>query len=122
MRIVTRSLRPTSADIQLDEPRRSGATLSLARRAMEAGYLHHSALTCPESGNPQHLKSRHLFVPAVQQLNCTTHNCNANAGLWADNRLNVEWLENTTRLRAFIPDIGTYPSANGPARNRVGST
>ena len=28
---------------------------------------------------------------------------------WADHRWNVERLENTTRLRTFIPDIGTQP-------------
>jgi len=70
-----RCLRPTPADnlpildgIQPAELRRSGATLSLARRAMEPGHLLHSALTWPPSANARRLKSRHTFVPAAQQL------------------------------------------------------
>jgi len=48
LRIVTRCLRPTPADnlptlagIQPAELRRNGATLSLARCAMEPGHMHH---------------------------------------------------------------------------------
>jgi len=37
---------PCVAGIQPAERRRKGATLSLARRATEPGYLVHSALTC----------------------------------------------------------------------------
>jgi len=58
LRIVTGCLRPTPADnlpilagIQPAELRRSGATLSLACRAMEPGHLLHSALTRPPRGN-----------------------------------------------------------------------
>jgi len=60
---VTGCLRPTPAGnipilagIQPAELRRNGATLSLARRAMEPGYLLHSALTCPTGGNARRLK------------------------------------------------------------------
>jgi len=59
---------PILAGIQPAELRRSGATLSLGRRAMEPGHLLHSAPTCPYSANAQRLKSRHPFVPAAQQL------------------------------------------------------
>jgi len=52
LRYVTGCLRPTPADnlpilagIQPAELRRNGATLSLARRAMEPGHLLHSAFT-----------------------------------------------------------------------------
>jgi len=31
------------------------------------------------------------------------------AALWADHRWNAELLENTMRLRTFVPDIGTHP-------------
>jgi len=56
LQIVTGCLRPTPADkfpilagIQPAELCRNGATLSLARRAMEPGHLLHSALTRPSS-------------------------------------------------------------------------
>jgi len=47
------------AGIQPAELRRNGATLSLARRAMEPGHLLHSTLTRPLSAKTRHLKSRH---------------------------------------------------------------
>jgi len=121
LRIVTGYLRPTppdnlhiSAGIQPAELLRKGATLSLARRAMEPGHLLHSALTCPLSGNTRRLKSRHPFpfVPATQQLvSSSDNNNNIRVVLWADHRCNAEWLDNdnTTRLRTSIPDIGTHP-------------
>jgi len=76
LRIVTGGcLRPTPADnlpilagIQAAELRRSRATLSLARRAMEPRHLLHSALNRPSSADARRLKSRHPFVPAAQQL------------------------------------------------------
>ena len=79
MRIVTGCLRLTPADnlpvlagIQPAELRCKGATLSLARRAMETGHLLHSTLTCPLSENAQDLKSRHPFCTHCS----TTHQFN----------------------------------------------
>jgi len=75
LRIVTGCLRPTPADnlptlsgIQPAELCHIGATLSLARCAMEPEHLLHSALTRPSSADAWHLKSRHPFVPAAQHL------------------------------------------------------
>ena len=65
LRIVTGCLRSTPADnlpilagIQPAELRRSGATLSLGRRAMELGHLLHSAFTRPSSAVARRLESR----------------------------------------------------------------
>jgi len=73
LRIVTGCLHPTPADnlpifagIQPAELRRNGAPPSLARRAMEPGYLLHSALSRPSSADSRRLKLRHPFVPAAQ--------------------------------------------------------
>ena len=81
LRIVTGYLRPTPADnlpilagIQPAELRCSGATLSLARHAMEPGHLLHSALTRPSSADARRLKSRHPFVPAALQLIISSDN------------------------------------------------
>ena len=89
--IVTSCLRPTPVDnlpilagIQRAELRRNGATLSLARRAMEPGHLLHSALTCPPSADARPLKSRYPFVPAAQQLIKSSDNNNIGAAHWAD--------------------------------------
>jgi len=72
------------AGIQPAGFRRNGATLFLARRAMEPGYLFHSALTCPSSGNARHLKSRHPYIPATQQLIISSDDNSRSAALWAD--------------------------------------
>ena len=50
------------------ELHRSGATLPLARRAMEPGHLVHSSLISPSSAKALRLEWRHTFVPAAQQL------------------------------------------------------
>jgi len=89
LRIVTGCLRPAPADnlsilagIQPAELRCSGATLSLGRRAMESEHVLHSALTHPPRAVARRLKSRHLFVPATQQLISFSDN-NIRAVQWA---------------------------------------
>jgi len=81
LRIVTGCLRltpagnlPILAGIQPTELRRKGATLSLARRAVEPGHLLHTVLTRPQSTNALPLKSRHPFVPAAQHLISSSDN------------------------------------------------
>jgi len=67
--------------IQPAKLRRKGATLPLAHRAMmEPGRLLHSALICPLS-NARHLKLRHPFVLAAQQLISLSDNNNRTAAL-----------------------------------------
>jgi len=123
LRVVTGCLRltpadnlPTLAGIQPAELRRSGATLSLARRAMEPGHLLHSALTRPSCANARRLKSRHPFVLAAQHLISLSDNNNIRVAQWADYQWNAEWRDNTTRLRIFIPDTGTHPGMTLPRR------
>jgi len=108
---VTGCPRPTPADnlpilagIQHAELRRSGATLSLTRRAMEPEPLLHSALTRLSSADARRLKSRHPFVPAAQHLISSSDNNNIRAAQWSDHQWNAEWADNPTRLRIFIPD------------------
>jgi len=116
LRIVTGCLRPTPlenlsilAGIQPAELNRSGATLSLGRRAMEHGHLLHSELTRPSSADARRLKSRHPFVPAAQQLISFSDNNNIRAAQWADHQWNAEWAENPKRLHMLILDTGTHP-------------
>jgi len=92
---------------------RNGATLSLARRAMEPGHLLHSALTCQSSAKTRHVKSRHPFAPAAQKLiSSFDNNNNLYAVHWADHQWNVGWVDNPTRLHIFIRDIGTQTTKN----------
>jgi len=76
---------------------------------MEPGHLLHSALTRQPSADARRLKSRHLVVPAAQQLISSSDNNNICAAQWADHHWNAEWTDNPTRLGIFIPDTGTHP-------------
>jgi len=80
----------------------------LGRRALEPGHLLRSVLTCPTTADARHLKSRHPFVPAAQQLTSLSDNNNTRAAQWADHQWNGEWADNPTRFRILIPDTGTY--------------
>ena len=66
--------------------------------------------TWPSSVNAWHLKPRHPFVvvPAAQHLISSSDN-NTRAAFLADHRWKAKLLDNTTRLRTFIPDIATHP-------------
>ena len=75
---------------------------------MEPEHLPHSALARPSSANAWHLKSRHPFVPAAQQLISLSDKNNIRAAQWADHQWNVERADNPTRFRTFIPDTGTH--------------
>ena len=82
-------------------------------RPANAGTRNTRGLTRPtqdSSGNAQHLKSRHRFVPAAQPISSYDDDNNRSAALWVDYRWNEEWLENTARLCTFIPHIGTHPT------------
>jgi len=101
LRLVTGCLRrtpednlPTLAGIQPAELRRSAATLSQARRAVEPGHLLHSALSRPSSADTRRFKLKHSFVPAVQHLISSSDNNNIHAAQWADHQWNAEWADN----------------------------
>jgi len=101
LRVVTGCLRltpadnlPTLAGIQPAELRRSGATLSLARRAVEPGHLLHSALARPSSADARRLKSRHPFIHVAQHLISFSDNNNISAAHWVDHQWNAEWADN----------------------------
>ena len=111
LRIVTGCLRPTPVDnlpiltgIRPAELRLSGATLSLARRAMKVGHLLLSALTCPPSAKARGLVSRHAFVPAAQQLISISVNNNIRAA-----HCGSPMECGVGGQPACIPDTGTHP-------------
>ena len=94
LRTVTGCLRPTPTDnlttlagIQPAEFRREGATLSLARRALEPNHLLHSKVSAPLVEHPHRLKSRHPFVPAAGRLLHEANEHDISAASWA----NYEW-------------------------------
>jgi len=117
LRTVIGCLRPTPAislpilaGIQPAELRREGSTLSMICHAVEPGHLLHSALIYSPGGNARYFKSSHPFVPVEQQLINSSDDNNLRVALWVDHLwIADELLENTTRLRTFLPGIGTHP-------------
>ena len=92
---------PILAGIQPAELCRNGATLPLARRAMESRHLLPSALTHPPSANARRLKSGHPLVPAAQQLISLSDNNNIRATLWVDHD-GMRRRSSFTTLRGFV--------------------
>ena len=116
LRTVTGCLRPTPtsnlsvlAGIHPAELRRRKATLCLARRALEPSHLLHSRLTAPADERYRRLKSRHPFMPAAKGLLQHLSDLNITVADWTDNCWNTEWSSNNTRLRDFIPKVGSLP-------------
>ena len=119
---------PTPADnvpllegIQPAELRRTRATLSPARHgARTSAPLSSHLSTWSECTAPQ-IKTSTCARRTAAQLLISSSDDNRNAALWADHQWNAQWLENTTRLRIFVLDIGTYqPRMALHAKNSVG--
>ena len=90
--VVTGCLRPTPtknlpvlSDIQQDELRRQGATLSLANRSsLDPGHILDGQLTEPQAASKEILKSRLPFVPAAQKLLHNLSELGIRAALWTN--------------------------------------
>ena len=128
LRIVTGCLRPTPADnlpilagIQPAEFRRNGATLSIARRAMEPEYRLHSVLTHPLSANARRLKSRHPFVPAAKHLISSSDNNNICAAHWADHQWNAGRRTTPQDSTFSSPTLAPTPISNDLTKKSLGS-
>ena len=96
LRIVTRCLRPTPTDhlpilsvIQLAEFCRIGATLSLAHcESLDPNHILYGLLSGSSDTRQVKLRSRHLFVPATQNLLDNLARLGIHASKWT----NHKWL------------------------------
>jgi len=77
---------------------------------------HYARYTCmlaplifPWLRSAPHFFHSRIATAATQQLISSSDDNNKSTALWADHQWNAEWLDNTTRLRTFISDIGTHP-------------
>jgi len=90
------------AGIQPAELCRNGATLFLARHAMDPGYLLHSALTRPLSAASN--RGTHFYPPHnISSVHLATTTYVRPSGSITNGMRNGR-----TRLRMFIPDTGTH--------------
>ena len=115
LRIVTGCLRPTPtkdlpvlAGIQPAELRRLGATLFLANRAIhDPDYVLHRQLVGQQDAHLGRLRSRRLFVPAAWKLLGSLSILDIRVKQWTKHKWNADYLESTSRVRAFIPRVSS---------------
>ena len=121
LHIVTECLCPTPTDhlpipsgIQPAELCRMGVTLSLAHcGSLDPDHFLYSLLSGFSDTWQVRLRSRHLFVPAVQNL---LDNC-ARLGIcgseWTNHKWKAKYCENASRLCVFMPGTGARPVGKG---------
>ena len=117
MRIVTGCLRPTPTDhlpvlsgIQPAELCRMGATLSLAHHGyLNPDHIMYGLLSGSSDTGQVRLRSRHSFVPTVQNLLDNLARLGIRASKWTDYKWKTEHCVNASRLCAFVPGIGARP-------------
>ena len=121
LHIVTGCLRPTPTDhlpilsgIQPADLCRMGATLSLAHcGSLDPMY---GLLRGSSDTGQVRLRSRRPFVPAARNLLDNLARLGIRASEWTNHKLNAEYCENASRLRAFVPETGARPVGMGLPR------
>ena len=94
------------ADIQPAELRRLEATLSLANRAVhDPDYVLHRQLVGQQDAHLGRLRSRRPFVPAAWKLLGSLSKLDIRVKQWTKHKWNADYLESTSRVRAFIPRV-----------------
>ena len=109
LRIVTGCLRPISTDhlpilsgIRPAELRRLGATLFLAYRgSMDRDHILYGLLSGFSDAHQERLRSRRPFMPVARNLLNNLSGLGIRASEWTNHKWNVEYCENTSRLRVF---------------------
>ena len=95
------------AGIPPAELRRKQATLTLARRTLEANHFLHHKIIIPELRQFRRLNSRHPFVPAARELLSNLNQLDIRAADWAEHSWSSKW---NNRLFHFICNIPTPPA------------
>ena len=119
--IVTGCLHPTPMDhlpvllgIQPAELCRMGVTLSLAHRgSLDPDHILHGLLSGSSDTGQVRLRSRRLFVPAAQNLLDNFARLGIRTSEWTNHKWKMEYCENASRLRAFVPKTSARPVGMG---------
>ena len=115
LRIVTECLRPTPtedlpvlAGIQPGELRRLGATLSLTNRAIhDPDHILLRQLVGQQGAHLGRLRSRRPFVSTAWKLFDSLSKLDIRVKQWTKQKWNADYLESTSRVRAFIPKVSS---------------
>ena len=117
LRIVTGCLRatpteelPVFAFIQPAELRRLRATLSVANRTIhDPDYALHGLLVGQQEAHLGRLTSRRQIVPAAWKLLGSLSELDIRVKQWTKHKRNADYLESTSRIRAFISRVNSRP-------------
>ena len=119
--IVTRCLRPTPTDhlpvlsgIQPAELCQMRATLFLAHHgSLDPNHILYDLLTGSSDTCQVRLRSRCPFVPAVRNCQPCLARLGIRASKWTNHKWKMEYCENASRLRAFVPRTSARPVGMG---------
>ena len=117
LRIVTGCFRPTPtedlpvlAGIKPAELRRLGATLSLVNRAIhDPDHILHRQFVGKQDSHLGRLRSRRPFVPAAWKLLGSLSKLDICVKQWTKHKWKADYLESTSKVRAFIPRVRSRP-------------
>ena len=99
---------PVLAGVQPAELRRLGATFSFANRAIYDPD-HVLQLVGQQDAHQERLRSRRPFVPAAWKLLDSLFQLDTCVKQWTKYKWNADYLESTSRVRAFIPRVISRP-------------
>ena len=101
---------PVLAGIQPAKLRRLGATLSLANRVIhDPDHVLHGQLVGQQDAHQERLRSRRPFVPGAWKLLGSLSELDIRVKQWTKHKWNADYLESTSRVRAFIPRVSSRP-------------
>ena len=121
LRMVTGCLHPTPTNhlpvlsgIQPAELCRIRVTLSLAYRgSLDPDHILYGLLSGSSDTGQVRLRSRCSFVPAAWNLLNNLARLGIHASEWTNHKWKMEYCENASRLRAFVPKTGARPVGMG---------
>ena len=117
LRIVTGCLRPIPTDhlpvisgIQPAELCRMGATLSLAHRgSLDFDHISYGLLSGSSDTRQMRLRCRRPFVPRARNILDNFARFGIRASELTNHKWKMEYCENVSRLRAFVPETDARP-------------
>ena len=101
---------PVLAGIEPAKLRRLGATLFLANHAIhDPDYVLHRQLIEKQDAHLARLRLLHSFVPVAWKLLVSLSKLDIRVKQWTKHKWNADYLESTSRVRAFIPRVSSRP-------------
>ena len=105
---------PVLSGIQPAELRQLGVTLSLAYRgSLDPDHILHGLLSGSSDTHQVRLRSRRPFVPGARNPLDNLVRLGIRTSEWTNHKWNVEYCENASRFRVFVPKTSARPVGMG---------